>query len=154
MSTLDVLEIFTPDIEILDAGIQVVEVITEGPQGPSGGVGPRFITLTAQYAVSGHRVVAASFSGVGIYADASTPSLASSVLGITTGATEIGGAMAVQCDGEMVEPSWTWEQNKPIFCGPNGVLTQTAPTSGFSLVVGIATSPTSIVVSVKQPILL
>jgi hypothetical protein len=42
----------------------------------------------------------------------------------------------------------------PLYLSINGVLTQTAPTTGFHQQVGIATTATRVLIGIKQPIIL
>ena len=43
---------------------------------------------------------------------------------------------------------------KPVFLGVEGALTQVPPDTGFQLVVAVATSPISVLLSIKQPIVI
>ena len=54
----------------------------------------------------------------------------------------------------MTEPSWAWTPNQPIFVGMGGVPTQTAPSTGFHAPIGVAVSPTAMVVQIKTPVVL
>lgn len=55
--------------------------------------------------------------------------------------------------GRMIDAGWTWTPGLPIYCGANGVLTQTPPATGWLRRVAEAVSPTEIIVSIHQPIL-
>lgn len=58
-------------------------------------------------------------------------------------------------EGPLVEPSWGWTPGLPVFCGPDGVLTQIVPTSGLWLrQVGAAVSATEITVDLRPPVYL
>jgi hypothetical protein len=122
-----------------------------GPQGPSGVVQ---ITRTAGVALSGHRIVRLNADGEAIYADCETLSDASVVLGMTVGAAEQGASATIQTEGELVEPSWTWNPDLPIFLSTAGQLTQTPPASGFVLCVAVPTGIDRAVVRIGEPILL
>lgn len=145
-------------VDIVNSETTTVEVVTAGPQGIRGVQGlpgdGSTVTFVAATALGGHRIVAAAFNGKAKYADNSDTSTANNVLGMTVGAAAQDASVVVQQSGELVEPSWSWEEAKPVFCGASGVPTQIPPTSGFSLVIGVATSPTSIAIGVKQPIIL
>jgi hypothetical protein len=157
MTTDTIIVYETQVVQEIRSDAQVVEVVTPGPQGPPGAPGQggsSFLAKTASYPISGHRAIAAAFDGRAIYADSDDITLASSVLGISIGAASENNTVYIQQSDEMVEPSWNWQEHKPVFCGPNGTLTQTAPTAGFCLILGIATSATSVVVAVKQAIVL
>lgn len=106
----------------------------------------------ANGAISGHRVMRCTSSGKVSYADSGTPSHAHSVIGISTNAAADNETVNVQFSGEVTEPSWNWTPNLPVFNGANGYLTQTPPTTGYSLIVGFALTSTKIVVGIKQPI--
>lgn len=111
-----------------------------------------FIFLKATRNLSGHRVVKAVDGGVD-YASIVWPEDAQTVIGLTSGATLATQFAKIQISGELMEPSWNWQLG-PVFNGVDGLLTQTNPSSGYSLVVGIAIEPTKILISLKQPIVL
>lgn len=134
--------------------MQIIEIVTQGLQGAAGISGGSYIPYTATTSISGHRVVCASFNNTIIYADSSIKTLANSIIGITSNAGNIGDVINVQTSSTITEPSWNWVQNLPIFCSINGLLTQIQPTVGFSLIVATATSPTTILVGIKQPIII
>lgn len=134
--------------------LAIVSVGEVGPPGPVGPAGNGTFVATAAQALSGHRVLRAASPDTVDYADSATVAQANSVVGLSTGAASAGAPVTVQYAGPLVEPSWNWTPNLPVFCGLLGALTQTAPTAGFSLVVGIAMDATSILVGVKQPTVL
>ena len=111
-----------------------------------------FLYLTAVQNLSGHRVVKAVDGGVA-YASNTDAVDAPVVIGITTGATLASQFAKIQIMGELAEPSWNWQLG-PVFNGVDGLLTQTNPSSGYSLIVGIAIEPTKLLISLKQPIVL
>lgn len=165
--TDDVLEVTTEQV-LLEAGqdntllepVQELVLLTEAQQGPPGPpgapgqAGVAYVTFNARGAIGGHRAVCAAFSGGARYADSRNVVGAVSVLGISLHAAEDGEDLNVATSGEVIEPSWSWVQDLPIFVGVEGVLTQVPPDTGFQLVVAIATSPTSALLSIKQPIIL
>lgn len=140
--------------------VQELVLLTEAQQGPPGppgapgqaGVG--YVTFKARGAIGGHRVVCAAFSGGARYADSRDVGDAASVLGLSLHAAEDGDSLYVATTGEVTEPSWAWVQGLPVFVGVDGVLTQAPPDTGFQLVVAVATSPTSVLLSIKQPIVI
>jgi hypothetical protein len=54
----------------------------------------------------------------------------------------------------MTEPSWDWTPGLPLYVGPDGILVQSPPASGFIREIGLAVSPTSIVIRHMVPITL
>lgn len=125
-----------------------------GPQGAPGQSGVNYAAFLADGPIGGHRAVCAAFDGRVRYADSGAISAASAVLGVTLHAADDGAPVNVVSSGEVTEPSWAWIEHAPIFVGVAGGLTQTPPTAGFHLVVGVATSATSMLVGIKQPIIL
>lgn len=116
---------------------------------------PLTVTATPTAAMSGHRVVRAD----GMYgrvrlADNRNIEDSLAVMGISCNAASPSDKATIQYYGELIEPSWNWVANAPIYCGQEGQLTQIPPTHGFILIVGIAVSTTSMMIGIKQPILL
>lgn len=152
--------IYVEDTQVVvvdDTQVQIIEVGIQGPagaQGPPGQSGAAYITYKADGALSGHRVVRPTNPSEVGYADSSVVADANAVLGITLGATLAGDDVNVQTAGEITEPSWTWVVGDPVFLGLTGLLTQTPPATGFSLVVGVPVAPTKLVIGIKQPIIL
>ena len=56
--------------------------------------------------------------------------------------------------GEITDAVWNWTRGSPVFLGVNGFLTQTAPTTGFLLVIGAPTSATNLLIQPSDPIFL
>lgn len=126
-----------------------------GPPGSGGGGSGSAISqsVLAAEAIGGHLAVFAGPSGVS-RASSSVVSQALKILGITSGAVSSGGYADVISAGLITEPSWNWTPGSALFLGLNGALTQTAPTAGFILQMGVAISATSINLDIKQPIIL
>lgn len=109
------------------------------------------VQMTAGEALGGQKVVR-SASGSAMLATSATAAHGAAVIGITTGAATSGAQVGVQCAGLMTDPSFSFTPGGAIYCGTNGVLTQSVPTSGFILQVGVAISATSIMIKICQPI--
>lgn len=149
-------------VVVNDPVAKTIELVTRGPQGPAGEDGPpgppgpaggNVVQLLAIGAVGGNRVVRSVPGGVG-YASNDNTAHGDDVVGLTlqAGADEL---INVQVAGEVVEPSWNWVPQEPVFVGTNGLLTQAPPedpAARFVLVFGFATSPTSIMIRVEAPI--
>lgn len=113
----------------------------------------RYVEFPAGVALGGNRVVRLDAGDV-VYADNTVAADANRVLGITTGAVSLGAPARIQVSGLMTEVSWSWTPDAPIFLSTTGLLTQAPPTSGFSLIVGFATSATQMFIGPKTPIAL
>lgn len=133
-------------VVIRTAGTQGIQ----GAQGASAGT----ITMLADGAISGHRLVKTTTSGKVGYASSVDMASANTILGMTLNAAADGDTLTVIQSGKVIEPSWTFTPDTHLFCGVDGTLTQTQPATGFSLVVGIAISPTEVLLGIKQPIVI
>lgn len=137
------------NIQVGTTRVRVNVGALQGPAGPAGGTS---ILRRASIALSGHRVVREESDGDIEYADPSTPSGLTTVIGITTSAASSGADASIATSGPVVEPTWSWTPGGTVFLGAAGALTQTAPTTGILMSIGVATSATSILVRIGSPI--
>ena len=72
--------------------------------------------------------------------------------GISTQAAAAGTLVDAREAGEMFELSWSWTPGLPLFAGPNGSLTHTAPTVGTAQQIAVASAPSSISIEPSMPI--
>lgn len=142
-STLVSTETVTELLEVAQQGLP-------GPQGLPGSAGAAYLTYAAGQVISGHRVIKTS-GGSAYYASSAAPGDANLMLGISLNAALQGDPVNVQYSGEVTEPSWAWTPDQVVFCGVDGVLTQTPP-SGVQTIVAVASTPTKIVINIRQPI--
>jgi len=108
------------------------------------------VAVTAAENLGGHRIVTVE----GFYASKDTATDKNKVLGMTTGAVSIGSEATVQVSGFIEESSWNWNVDLPVFLSTDGQLTQSAITSGFSLIVGKPRTATNMFISISEPIIL
>ena len=108
------------------------------------------VAITAAENLGGHRIVTVE----GFYASKDTATDRNKVLGLTTGAVSIGSEATVQVSGFIEESSWNWNVDLPVFLSTDGQLTQSAITSGFSLIVGKPRTATNMFISISEPIIL
>lgn len=141
---------FVIDTEVIDGVVstdQTTQVVER--------TNPTFLsdTYKASENIGGHTVVIMASGGVA-KASSSTPNHSSKVIGMTYHAVSSGQNVKVVTSGRVVEPTWSWITGSPIFLSTNGTLTQTPPSLGFILQVGVAVSPTTINIALKQPLIL
>lgn len=121
-----------------------------GPPGPAGGTA---FTRVAAANVSGGKALTLNAAGECLHADGADMTMANRVAGIALNGGLPGDLITiVVTGGEIDEPTWNWIEGNPIFLGPDGALTQVAPSTGFVLVIGVAVGPTRILVKIQQPI--
>lgn len=144
----------------LEAGETVVTLISEGiqgPPGPQGPVGPSGSTrarVSAGVDIGGHRVVTLNEQGKAVYASPTLVRDANRILGLTMHAVVTDADVDVLREGDAIEPSWSWDLNKPIYLGQDGTLVQqVAPESVFTLIVGFPISATKMYFSIGTPII-
>lgn len=70
------------------------------------------------------------------------------IIGISTGAANMGTVAHARFTGELVDPSFNFALG-PVYLGPNGALTQNLPTSGNLLLLGYAAGPTTLQVRIE-----
>lgn len=116
---------------------------------------PNVEVVTPSSPILGHRVLAINSSNLYEYASADNLSQLGLVRGINPSASISGEAIHLATTGEVVyESGWSWSPG-PVFLGFGGFLTQVEPEyplSLFSQVVGVAISPTTILVQLELPI--
>lgn len=153
-------------LDVLPDEVEVVEILPiTGPPGPVGPPGPpgtpgapgstgTVQTFIALESLNGHFAVRLVGTGVK-YADSTISTSLGSFVGITSSASPQGELATVVTVGLMVEPSWSWIPDRPIYFGAGGFLTQTVPALGnnaYTQQVAYASSATSIFVLPQPPI--
>lgn len=108
----------------------------------------------AEEIINSHRILVTTSSGTVKHANSSILLDAHRILGLSLTAATIGGNVRVLEFGTVSEVSWNWIVDTAMFLGEDGVLTQTSPTTGFTSVVGFASSATSLFIRPRQAILL
>jgi hypothetical protein len=106
------------------------------------------LSITAGETINGGRAVFLS-GGLAYKADKDSLTEVKGIFGIAPGAIGNGAVGPVAFTGQLSDSSWTWVSG-PIFCGTDGALTQTAPTSGHIRRVAQAMSATTLVISLGE----
>jgi hypothetical protein len=105
--------------------------------------------------VGGGRVVRFTDATHVAIASADTAAHASMIAGVSKTAAS-GSEQTIEIvrtGGEVDDSGWTWTAGLPVYCGINGVLTQTYSAAwSFVLIVGVALSATRIAVQLRDPI--
>lgn len=99
------------------------------------------ITLVAGATLSANKAVTTNASGQAIYADKDT---SGDFLGLTMTSATSGTNVEVQKSGEFTNNTWAWDNTKLIWLSTSGELTQTPPTTGYSLIIGKPITATKI----------
>lgn len=108
---------------------------------------------TAGETLSGHRVVVV-IDGEAFYASQDNPAHIHIVRGITVASALLGSLACIQIDGPLIEASWNWTPNLPLYLSTNGHLTHTPPTTGFIQQIAVADTPTRIFIDNYEPLVL
>ena len=142
---------------LLEQPARAIEIVTEGlqgPPGPRGNPGPTGGSTLVRVStpISGHSAVACNWVGELIPADCTIAAHRGVVLGVVTQAHVPGDEAAVKTGFPIEHLGWTWSTG-PVYVGMAGQLTQTLPVGAqFSQVVGVALSPTLVLVDLQPPI--
>ena len=107
------------------------------------------VSLQCAEQINAFSVVTSNDAGELIKADATT---ARFLLGMVKNAGNIGDLIQVYSSGEIVNVGWNLIPNAVVYLGSNGDITQTAPDVTNHFVVGLAVSPTRIVLQL-QPVI-
>jgi hypothetical protein len=142
-------------VTVVDGSPAVVEVGSPGTQGVPGAAGTdanaTFEAISGE-AINALRVVKIA-AGQAYRADAADPNDAQLLVGISITATSAAGqALTVRNDGPLSDAAWNWAQGV-VYCGANGVLTQTPPSTGFVCEVGRVLAPDTILIDIQTPII-
>lgn len=130
-------EVTAPPIELM--------LCQQGPPGPPGDS----ISLPSAIAASGHRVMSAQADGTLAYADQTNPELMA-VAGFTTSAVEAGGLTVLKSTGLLDWPAANLTPWAPLFLGVDGMVTETAPVTGWSKRVATAVAVDRIFIHLEQ----
>lgn len=133
---------------------QLTANVSAGIRGLPGSSGTPDLYYASARAIGGHRVVIMTDSFTIDYADATSLSHLYRIIGITLGAVVQGDMATIRTSGEIVESSWNWIMEQPIYLGIDGLLTQVIPIVGFSLIVGIPLTSTKMFFQPHNPIIL
>lgn len=119
----------------------------------SNGSEKREITKVAGETISGHKVICVKADGKAYIADSNTLNT-NGIVGISTEAVSTGEYLKIQTGGVLQHNGWSFTIGEPIWCGANGVLTQTVTGTAFVCILGMAISADTINIEIQQPILL
>jgi hypothetical protein len=116
----------------------------------SGILGSNTLTRVAGGALSGQRVVSANSVGEVEYTNITSLLSVQGILGITETAVSLGANVSVITSGYIREPTWSWTTNLPIFLLGTGLMTQTVPTTGYVIQLGVPVSSIEMLVDIKM----
>ena len=112
------------------------------------------LSVTAGENIQGGRAVFVDLDGFGYKADKGVLAEVRGVLGISTGAIAVGATGLIQINGSITDSTWTWTRNSVVYCGADGVLTHTPPTTGNLRRLAVAASATTLVMEFGETITL
>lgn len=151
-----------PEVLVIESGVEyavalepdaetvVVTAGEQGPPGPPGPTGGSAVQRIAGETISALRAVY-ELDGAVYPLDYRDEAHIDLLLGISLNASPGGGAINVQRSGVLADSAWSWLVGR-IYLGASGVLTQVPATEGFSVLIGAATSVTSVTLNLQDPI--
>lgn len=108
-------------------------------------------TLPANTNFSALRVVSRSGTGYS-YSDPNSADSVWSIAGLVIFSVNAGVPLTPVRNQVVSDESWNWVRGSPIFLGTNGTLTQTAPLTGYLVVVAKVLDSKTIFVQIEEPI--
>ena len=133
-------------------------LLTEAQQGPPGPVLDLFgsnleeLQRMAGMDTSALLVVYEDLFGAVWPADPDVESDVLALLGVTVSAAEGGRPINVQRMGHIDDAAWQLQPGKRVFLGGQGRLTQEPPQGGYDVLIGMAISPTRLLLNIQDPI--
>jgi hypothetical protein len=124
---------------------------TTSPTPPSGVIETEVSLSCGEMILEGYAVKTNSL-GQAIRCSANNLTHLNTLIGIAKQTGNIGDVIAIAEDEFFTNTAWTWVPDKPVFLGANGTLTQSTTGLLFVQQVGVALSPTKIVIRISQPI--
>lgn len=112
------------------------------------------LTGDAAVALSALRVVTTDANADLIYADSSDVTQLAKTVALTLQAFTEGEAAVAVLSSVVIDQGWNWDLELPIFIGTAGLLTQTAPTTGYLRQVATPISATSLYFEPQEAVLL
>jgi hypothetical protein len=133
----------------------VVEVSTNLVfTGSISGIANERPAITAGEVLSALRIIAVDNDGYGYYADPADQESTRRILGMTLEAHGSGQLAQLLREGRHQDPAWSFDVTKRLFLGANGIITQVAPATGISVVLGHVQTPDTIFLNIEKPIIL
>jgi hypothetical protein len=133
-----------------DWTLRVHDGVTPGGHGIQTSTDKTLSSFISGDDISGHTIVSRSADTV-IPSDPTDNTSVYNIVGLTNQAAANGSSIEVITSGIIHNDSWSLLDG-PVFLGANGILTQTAPTSGYLVVVGYPASSKDIRLNISQPI--
>ena len=84
-----------------------------------------------------------------VHADKDTTAHRLLVRGLLIGTTTSGATATICVFGPVFDATWTWTAGLPVYVGSSGALTQTPPSTGFRVPVGVAFTTTILFVTLN-----
>ena len=141
-------------IEREEGPVTIITEAEQGPPGPPGMPGPAGGTShirNSAATLSALLVVWEDEFGVVRPLDSADEDHIDLLCGLTITGTSSAGPVTVQRTGAVDDTAWAWTPGR-VYLGAGGSLTQTPPNNGFDVLVGVAVSPTRLILDFQDPI--
>lgn len=141
----------SPSVTVARSCVRTVALVTPGPQGPPGETEGATFLAEAGEAIHGRRIVRV-VDGRIYHPDRNDSTHAGQCIGLSLQAGSTGALLLVRTGGQHTDSSWAFEPG-PVWCGDDGVLTQSQLDTGWVLKVGVAVNPTTVEIDLDDPFL-
>ena len=141
------------DLAQLNTG-QFVPAVPQTVISVSGGQAQdnQILTLTSGAQTISAYTVVALVGGSVVTASSGIPAHMGAVVGVATQSVAAGAPVQIQFAGQISYNGWTFQPGEFVCLSSTGILTQTVPAFGFLQVLGVAITPTSVLLSIQPAI--
>lgn len=109
-------------------------------------------TITAGVTLSANKLLAVDDEGMAILADCTNFDHLGRIIGVSKTSALAGAEVEYTLSGIHENDTWNWVMGQAVFLSTNGELTQTAPISGFSMIIGYPETQTKLNVRIEPTI--
>lgn len=136
-----------------DDDVDAVDYIPAPEVEPMPAVDPEFSTYIAAVPIAAGAVVALDAAGQAVPADCSVLAHAESIVGVSVAAADAGATVKVRTHELHENSAWQLLPGEPVFAGAAGAAVLNVPPSAvFARRVGVALSPTRLLVQLQPPL--
>lgn len=138
------------NVIVTETPAQVIESCKQGPQGPPGNAVGQILNIPAGEVLSQYRVVYAS-GGKAYHADNTTFNTDDKIIGLVYNDAVLNEMSDVFIAGAIINNNWNFSDGR-VFLSTEGQVTQTLPSTGFQIQIGIAVMSNTMILDIDRVI--
>ena len=134
------------DVVLTEQSFTILSSGTQGPAGPPGTSGAQSLIIIAGEDLIKHRAIIA-VGGQAFHADKDTLTDKQKVIGIVSENFLLGENSIIYIAGAMIDSNWNFSDGL-VYINTDGQLTQTLPTTGFLMQIGVAVTSNTFIIDI------